>query len=224
MRDSKLIGIAAGLVTLGAWGFVYLSADGVLGPRINPKLPEATGWVIGRQTLGLLKPGGQVTVITRDTADFKNPASDIQLASFNRTLREAHISVAKSRALQLDPLRPVEVPPGDFYDLIRSTPKGSVIVSFMGPPLLTEQQCKQLGENKPSIVAFCSGSLPERFDLRAIFEQGLLQAAVVSRKHPTRSASPPRDAQAWFDEAYQVVTAATVGNLSAQGGLTGGAN
>ena len=224
MRDSKVIGIAAVLVTLGAWGLVYFSADGVVGPSIDPNTHEAIGWTIGRQTLGLLKPGGQVIVITRDTAEFKNPASDIQLRSFTKTLQEGHVSVGKLRALQVDPLRPIEVPPGDFFDLIRNAPKGSVIVSFMGPPLLTGQQLKQLGEIKPSIVAFCSGSLPERVDVRAIFEQGLLQAAVVSRKQVARSSLRPKGLQGWFDESYLAVTPATLGNLSAQAGQPGGSN
>src|SRR5262245_42934998 len=182
MAKSKVIGIVLGATIVAAWASAFLVLYGGFGPGINPKPHEATGWMLAQQGLTLLKPGGQIIVIARDTAAFKNPASDIQLASFKKTIRQAHATVASVHALQVDPLRPVEVPPGDFFELIRSAPKGSVIVSFMGPPLLSEAQRTRLPESKPVIVAFCSGSLPERIDLQTLFNQGLLHAAVVSRR------------------------------------------
>ena len=208
MRDSKVIGAAAGLATVGAWVALWITAGAGFGPGINAKPHEASGWMMARQALKLLKPGAQIVVIARDTTAFKNPASDIQLNSFRATLRQAGVGIGKLLALQVDPLRPVEVPPGDFFELIKNTPKGTVIVSFMGPPLLTELQRKQLGEIKPSIVAFCSGSLPEHVDLRTLMEQGLLQVAVVSRTNASRNASPPNDRQGWFEQSFAAVTAA----------------
>ncbi len=209
MRNNKFIGITAGAAAMASCAALYLVLHGGFGPGFKPEPFAATGWVMARQALNLLKPGGQVIVICRDTAAFKNPASDIQLASFNRTLNQAHVTATKTLALQVDPLRPVEVPPGDFFELIRKTPPGSVIVSFMGPPLLTEAQRLQLGEAKPGIVAFCSGNLPDRIDLKTLFDQQVIQAAVLSRKSPVRSVTPPRDPQAWFDEGFLAVTAAT---------------
>ena len=195
---------------------------GGFGPGFNPKPHEANGWVMARQALDLLKPGGQIIAITRDTAAFKNPASDAQWAGFSELLSERHVSVTKTLALQVDPLRPVEVPPGDFFELIRKAPAGAVIVSFMGPPLLSEAQLRQLGDSKPRIVAFCSGNLPERVDLKILFDQGLLQAAVISRKSPVRVASPPKDLQAWFDQFYQAVTPSSMGNLTLRDDGPGG--
>jgi hypothetical protein len=215
MRDSKAVNLVAGLVTLGAAAAMALSLRGGLRPHFNPKPHEAAGWMMARQALGLLKPGGRITVITRDTAAFKNPATDIQLASFRQAVRKAHATIGAIRVLQVDPLRLVEVPPGDFLELLRHTPKESVIVSFMGPPLLSEAQTKQLGAARPGIVAFCSGGLPDQVDLRWWFEQGLLQAAVVSRRNPI--ATRPRDLQGWFDQSFVAVTTANDPNLSARG-------
>ena len=209
-----MIGAAACLATVGAWATLWVAFGGGLGPSINPKPHEASGWMIAHQALKLLKPGAQIVVIARDTTAFKNPASDIQLNSFKNTLREAGVGITKLLALQVDPLRPVEVPPGDFFDLIKNTPKGAVIISFMGPPMLTDMQRKQLGEIKPSVVAFCSGSLPERLDLRTIFEQGLLHAAVVSRTNVLRNTSPPNGQQGWFEQSFVAVTAANTANAS----------
>ncbi len=222
MRDSKAVNLVAGLVAVGAWTAMILALPGVLGPRLDSRPHEAAGWMMARQALGLLKPGGKITVITRDTAAFKNPAVDIQLASFKRTLRQAHTTIAAVRALQIDPLKPVEVPPGDFLELIRHTPGESVIVSFMGPPLLSEAQARQCGASKPGVVAFCSGSLPDQVDLRWLFERGLLQAAVVTRPNP--AASQPRDLQGWFDRCFVAVTSASDPNLAARGAPGGGSH
>src|ERR1044071_2925140 len=215
MRDSKAIGAIAGLAIVGAWSAIYFSSHGGFGPTINAKPHEAAGQVLAQQALTLLKPGGQVTVIARDTAAFKNPASDLLLGSLRKTLRQGRAPVAL-QLLQVDPLRPVEVPTGDFFELIRKTPKGSVIVSLMGPPLLSETQRKQLGEINPGIVAFCSGSLTEQVDLRTLFDQGLLNAAVVSRQTPVRGSLSPGDLRGCFDQWFLAVTSATASSIPLQ--------
>ena len=214
--QSKVIGTLAALATLAAWAVIFLSLNGGLRPSIDSGLPEATGWVMAQEALARMQPSGQIIVIARDTSTFKNPATDIQMASFRKALGKAHAAMPSVHALQVDPLRPVEVPAGDFYSILKNTPKGSVIVSFMGPPMLTVSQCAQLGENKPAVVAFCTGSLPALVDLRSLFEQGVLQAAVVDR--PTGRAPGPRrgNLRACFDQAYLVITAANLADLPAQ--------
>ncbi|MGA2662387.1 MAG: hypothetical protein ABSH34_33315 [Verrucomicrobiota bacterium] len=215
MRDSNAVNVIAGLVVLGASAAILISLRGGFPPRPNPKPHQAAGWMMARQALGLLKPGGQIIIVTRDTAAFKNPATEIQLASFKKELRKTRAVIGSIRAIQIDPLKPVEAPPGDFFELIRHAPGESVIVSFMGPPLLSETQAGQLGAAKPGIVAFCSGSLADQLDLRWFFERGLLQAAVLSRRNPL--ASQPKDLQGWFDRSFLAVTTADDPNLAARG-------
>jgi len=70
-------------------------------------------------------------------------------------LAKAGVKIDSIQALEVDPLRPVAVPAGDFFQWIKNSTKGSVIVSLMGPPMLNETQLEQLGEVKPAIVAFC---------------------------------------------------------------------
>ena len=149
-----------------------------------------------------------MVVIVRDTAVFKNPATDYQMRAFNQALAAARVTAVETHFLQVDPLRPIEVPPGDFSELIRKTPAGSVIVSFMGPPVLTEAQRVRLGNSRPAVVAFCPGSLPDRIDLPMVFTQGLLQAAVISRRTAVATAAKPASSQGWFDRSFEVVTAA----------------
>jgi len=215
MRDSNAVNVIAGLVVLGASAAILISLRGGFPPRPNPKPHQAAGWMMARQALGLLKPGGQIIIVTRDTAAFKNPATEIQLASFKKELRKTRAVIGSIRAIQIDPLKPVEAPPGDFFELIRHASGESVIVSFMGPPLLSETQAGQLGAAKPGIVAFCSGSLADQLDLRWFFERGLLQAAVLSRRNPL--ASQPKDLQGWFDRSFLAVTTADDPNLATRG-------
>jgi hypothetical protein len=214
MRDSRALDIIAGVITLGAGAVIFFTRPGMFSPGLNSQPHQAAGVVLAKQALHLLEPGGQVTLIVRDTAAFPNPASDVLLASFQKTLHQGHAAIASIVTLQVDPLRPVEVPAGDFYELIKKTPKGSVIVSFMGPPLLSPEQRSRLGEVKPAIVAFCSGNLPRRLDLKDIFVQGLLHAAVVSRRYPTGT-SPPRDQQGWFDRSFVAITPVDLAALAA---------
>ncbi len=185
MRDSKPIAVMALLVTAAAVGSIFLCVKG-LPPRIDSAPHRAAGNLMAEQTLALLQPGGHVTVIARDTTSFKNPAADFQFAAFQKRLRKAGVQIAFTHALQLDPLRPLEVPPGDFLEFIRNSSPSDVIVSFMGPPLLSDSQRAQLGASKPAIVAFCPGRMPEVIDLNQLFERGLLSVAVVTR--PTCSA------------------------------------
>ena len=182
-----------------------------LPPRIEPAVHSAIGREMAKEALRLMLPGGQIIVITRDTSAFKQPASQIQLQSFSREIRNAHTSIARTQVIQLDPLRPVEVPSGDFYELLRRAQAQDVIVSFMGPPLLTEEQRSALGSIKPRIVAFCSGSLSEQVDLQKLFQGGLLHAAIVNRpadSSPFSSSGIPDT----FEQLYMTVTSGSFSN------------
>jgi hypothetical protein len=213
MRESKPVSVAAALGVIAVWGVVYACLH-TGSPVLNPKPHEATGWVMAEQALALLKPGGQVIVIARDTVAFKNPASDIQLAGFRKTLAKARTTVGVLHSVQVDPLRPMQVPPGDFLEYIRSAPAGSVIVSFMGPPLLNEAQRAQLRDNHSAIVAFCAGPLPQQVSLPSLFNQGLLQAAVVSRRDQDPGAAKPHDLRGWFDRSFLLIDGNNVGTMS----------
>jgi hypothetical protein len=156
-----------------------------------------------------LRQGGPVNVIARDPAAFKQPASETQLASLKKALAGA---VDSLQLIQLDPLRPIRVPATDFLQMIRKTPQGGVVVSLLGPPVISAAERTKLGTVKPSIVAFCPGDLPEQMDLRPLFEQGLLKVAIVSKRNPDMTTSPgsPRG---WFDRYFEVITADNISNL-----------
>ena len=77
---------------------------------------------------------------------------------------------------------------------------------------LTDEQFTKLGEKHPKIVAVCSGEMPARLNLKQMFDEKLLQAAVLSRKNPTprSDAGGPRDL---FDQWFWLATPANLADL-----------
>ncbi len=210
MRNNRAISVASGLAILGSTVAVMLTVTGGPGLRLEHRPFREAGRVLAQQALSQRKPGGMVTVIARDTAAFQNPASDVLLKSFRTELSRNGVKIDALQSIEVDPLRPVSVPAGDFFQWITKSEKGSVIVSFMGPPMLNETQISQLGEIKPAIIALCSGPVHDQVELRTLFSQGLLRAAVVSRRPvPTSSANSGTD-RAAFDREFVAVTADNV--------------
>jgi hypothetical protein len=176
-------------------GFLY-----ELPPRLNASLHREIGAAMAKATLDLCKPGGKVVVIKRDTAEFPQPASDAQFTAFEKELRRAKVPIESIHLLQLDPLRPTMVPPGDFFEMIRKAAAGTVIVSFMGPPLLSDEQRAALREIRPKIVAFCAGMIPSEVNVAMLFKQNLLHAAILA-KHPIHAGAK----QSTFPQLYEVL-------------------
>lgn len=206
MRNRKSTETIALLSASAALVTIFLSCH-ELAPRIDRRLHAEIGKALAKEAISLLGHGGQITVIARDTETFRQPAIDILLESFKREAGRANALIGAIQWVQVDPLRPVEVPPGDFFELIRRSPAGHVIVSLLGPPLLTEEQRTKLGRVKPKIVAFCSGNLPEKIDLNWLFNAGLLHSAVVSRRGPPVAEDKRPTTPKAFDQLYRTIKA-----------------
>jgi hypothetical protein len=191
---SPATSVLASLTTVGALLFLFFSLY-EFPPRVNPKPHEALGQIVAQEAVKLLGPGGRVTLITRDTSVFKNPAIDLQIKSFSQTIKTLGGSVGQLISIKVDPLRIMSVPPGDFFQILKKASDADVIVSFLGPPV-------------------CSGAMPKQVNLKDIFEEKLLHVAVVSRR--TASTAPPTSetTQGWFDHLYVLVTPANLSELS----------
>jgi len=204
MRNRHSTDLVSILTASAACAAIFLSSW-EFGAPVDRKLHSEIGRALAKETLSLLRPGGQITVITRDTEAFPQPAMDILLKSFQQEIRRAGDYKVGTQTIQLDPLRPVEVPPGDFYELIRRSSAERIIVSFLGPPVLTWEQRRALGRVKPKIIAFCSGNLAESLDLSELFSAGLLHVALINRPPlPATEEARPNTAST-FERLYTVV-------------------
>jgi len=182
-------------------------------PLPEPLLHEGIGRVLVQQAAPLAGPGGRITLIRRDTSMTPNPATEAQVRGVVAAARQAGLVIGTTNTLRLDPLRLVRVAPNDFLDWLRRQKEGDVIISLLGPPLLGPAQRKQLGEHPAPVVALCSGDMPRQVDLKALFEMGLLHAAVVDRPDPPMVPPKSKDPQSWFDAYYQVITRDNLNDL-----------
>lgn len=217
MSEKRLKELCAGAV-LFASILAILCFTAYLPPGTDRSLHRTIGTALARQALAVGGPGAQIVIITRDTEAFPQPALAVLEQAFQSEARGAGASIVKRQEIQSDPLRPVEVPPGDFFEQIRRAPAGHVIVSFLGPPLLTPEQWNQLGVIQPKIVAFCSGRCAEQIDLAQLLESGRLHAAVVGKSGtPERTARP--GTRHTFEQLYQTVTATDRSSLERRSNL-----
>ncbi|HTI68412.1 MAG TPA: hypothetical protein VMF06_00475 [Candidatus Limnocylindria bacterium] len=183
--------------------FLLLAVDWP--PSNDAAIPEAVGESMAVEAQKLGGSSGNFIVIARDTSTFKQPAADLALASFLRAIRKGGGSISGLHSVELDPLRPVQVPSGDYMELLHSAPPGSVVVSFMGPPILTEEQRGQLGALKTKVVAFCSGNIAGAGELRRLFDDGLVHSAVVAR-YLLASSKSTLASSGGFDSQYLVIS------------------
>jgi hypothetical protein len=210
--DRKATAIIATLMTCVALLFLFFFLY-QFPPSFNLKPHEALGRELANETVKLLGPGGRIFVITRETKLFENPAMQAQLKSFSQTVKKAGATLTATNLIEVDPLRLVSVPPGEFFEILRQVSENDAIASFLGPPMLSEAQVAKLGGKRPHVAAVCSGAMPAQIDLKKIFEQQLLHVAIISRP-VVPSPPPPTDTpQAWFDYLYQVITPANLADL-----------
>ena len=127
------------------------------------------------------------------------------------------VRVLRKFQLQVDPLRPLQVPAGDLHELLRRGAVGDVIVSFMGAPLLSDEQRASLGGVKPKVVAFCPGGIFGIQELKALAGQGLLHAAVVSRPAKAGASSATGPGREPFDALYERLDPAALGGAANPG-------
>jgi hypothetical protein len=215
MVNRKSVNWAAGAVVLAAAGWLYLFLFPTP-PAIDARPHQGLGEVIAAEALKLLEPGARLIVITRDQESFVLPAMSAQLESFLKAVTVAGKAPHAVRAIKVDPLRVVSVPPGDFHEMLRQGKDNDVIVSFLGPPALNADQLLRLGTKRCRVVALCSGAMPARIDLKKAFELKLLHVAIVSRTDAPAQATAG-SSRAAFDQFFKVVTEANLADLTASG-------
>ncbi len=209
MGKSRLITIVSVAAIAGSLLALFLTF-GAYPPGTDATVPREVGRSLAEAATKLLPPGGRITVLARDTSTFPQPAAAATLEALLGEIRKAGATVASVEVMQVDPLRPLQVSPDDFYQLLRRAKANDVIVSLMGPPLLSDEQRQTLGEVKPQIVAFCPGNLPNYIDLRLLAERHLLHAAVLGRPLPSKAAPPLAET---FDNLYSRASAADLAKL-----------
>lgn len=160
-----------------------------------------------------LAAGGRITLIAPDIATGKFPGAEAQLRAFFPALERAGLQVAATNFVKLDPNRLLRAPPGDFAEILRKLADTDVVVSLLGPPVLNAEQKARVGDRHPKIIAICSGDMPKQVNLKTLFADGFLHAAIVSRPSPALTL-PASDSPAdWFNHYYLWITPQNLADL-----------
>jgi len=212
MQRTTIKTIGATLVIVGAVVFLYFTMT-PSAPIINPKPFEALGQTAAEEAHKWIGNGGRVALISRDTRLFPSPHMDYMRGAFLKYLRQLKISVLATNLLKEDPLRAARVPPADYQELLQKLTDKDVIVSFLGPPILSPEQKKKLPEKGPKVVALCTGSVPRQVNLKELFAENLLQTAIISRPNPETVLPKNGNLRTWFDHFYLIVTSANLNDL-----------
>ena len=209
---SMLKTILSIVVIIASAGILFFHFVGIP-PRVAPQAHTGIGEVLAEQAAKALGSGGKITLIAPDISVHRHPGSEVQLKAFFKALRRANLAVSATNQIKIDPLRLIRMPGNDFVNLLRKQSEGDVVVSLLGPPIPTAEQKAALPAKRARVIAVCSGDLPQQVNLKPLFEENLLHAAIVSRAAPGISAPQTDEPQAWFQHFYQTITPANLGDL-----------
>ncbi len=185
-------------VVVASWalGWIHIT------PRPSGTLHQKIGQALAQEALAHAGSGGRVVVFARDTSEFEQPAMDLALRSFTTEMQKAGHPVTDLRLVAEDPLRPIHVPEGDLFDVLRKSNQGDVVVSLMGPVLLAEDQRLALGRPKAAVIAFCPGSSAEVMDPAQLTTMGLLHGGVIALS-PSIDPKQPTPIPDGFEALYR---------------------
>ncbi len=186
-------------------------------PKIEARPHAGIGQALAER-VGQFGGKGRIVLIVPDTSEGKFPGAALQLEAFHAALRRANLTVAFTNMVKIDPNRVLRAPPGDFADLLKKFTDADVVVSLLGPPVLNGDQKARVGERHPKIIAVCTGDMPRQVNLKTIFAEQFLHAAIISRPGvglTTPTSDNPAD---WFQHYFLWVTPQSLTDLP-EGGV-----
>jgi hypothetical protein len=204
------------LLIVGALVFLYRAMT-PSAPIIEQRPFEALGQVAAGEAQKFIgSSGGRVALIVRDTRHYPNPHMDYICVAFIKACAQKKIQIVSTNLLKIDPLSPPRVPIGDYQELFIKLKEKDVIVSFMGPPVLTNPDDRSRFSDKgPKVVALCLDPIPKQVNLKYLFSENLLHTAIINRPAPDGALPKGGNLRAWFDHFYQILTPANLNDLPA---------
>ena len=181
-------------------------------PRFDARPHRALGEALAEHAAKTVGNGGRIILIAPDTSAFEYPAVELQLKAFHKALRRMKLSVGATNLIKHDPIRLARVPP-EFVELLRKESEADVVVSWLGPLIPAGDQKARLPQKHPHVVALCSGGMPRQINLKLLFDDGLLDVAIISRSNPPPTLPQSSNLPEWFSHFFQVVTSRNSSDL-----------
>ena len=213
MTKEKLVPLLAILVIAGAVAWIYRSQSATQKFDLNPY--HALGAGTAEETIKLLGHQSSLVVIIPDTSEFKNAAVAGQLQSFQDTIQKNKaMSVAATVRFKLTPMEAMAtggaIPRDQFLKLLQSHPTAGAVVLFCVFPPLAAQDYAALKQSGIKVVV-ASACMP---GYRKLVESQVIHLAIVPQfERPAATKSPPTTLRGWFEQDFQVVSAANAATL-----------
>jgi len=183
-------------------------------PKFNVALHRGVGRVMAEETSRLLGNHGKIVIIAMEFA--KVPELRVQMEEFKNALQQpGGITVKQTYNLETENQPKYGLGSGlsgrRYVRIVNKNTNAAAIVSFVGAPHLTDDEIAQLNI-KPKLIAETRSAAK----LKPLFEKQVLHSAIVARfEFPTPLKGKPRTPRDWFNQRFQVVTAANADSLPA---------
>lgn len=207
-----LVAIAAIVVSLI---FIFMSQC-ESAPKVNLKPYLAVSEVLADETAKLVGPsGGSIVVVALDTKKSKMPTVEAQLNAFTAAIKKkGNITIASVEGLSPEKMAEVGpemgLPSDLFHQVLAKNAGAKAIVSFLGAPMLKDDEIAKLPQAMPKLIAFASFGM----GLKKLFDEHVIQVAIVPNFEPNPNpAKKPSTSREWFDQYYKVVTKETADKL-----------
>jgi hypothetical protein len=174
------------------------------GPEFDPAPHRAIGQALADQALAF-GASGKIVLLARDVSMIPNPASTEEVKAVSEALRRKGHPLTQTNLSKVDPLRVLRYPPGDYAELLRKLTENDIVISLLGPPEFTDAQVMRVGDKRPRIVALCTGTMPEQLNLKKLFDDQFLHAAIVSRGELTSGYAVAATMDKSFEALYAVI-------------------
>lgn len=203
---NRIIAVTAILAIAASCVWVYFTQ--FKATQYNVALHRHIGQTLAEQVAKAIGQKGQVVSIAIDAKEW--PELRIQLDSFKAALKKLGQFELREYALDTKDQPKYGLGSGlsgrRYVRTVKKNPKADIFVSFVGAPKLTSEELTELG-TKPKLVVESRSC----DNLYVLFENNLVQAAVVSRfQFPAPAPEKPRSTEEWFVKRYQVLTADSV--------------
>jgi hypothetical protein len=198
-----VVGSVSLIIASCAW--IYFTQVKVA--KHDEALHGRVGEVLAEQAAGFVGKKGHIVFI--DISSKEWPELKTQIEAFKKTLKK--LGEFELREIELDTKDQPKYGVGTgmsgrrYVRTVKKNEKADIFVSFVGAPKLTDDEVAELVK-KPKLVA--EARSPD--NLAKLFEQKLLNAAVVSRfQFPAPGPIKAKTADEIFNKRYQIVSAAT---------------
>ncbi len=213
-RTKNIVLIAGSLLAITVSG-IWVYYREFRAPQHNVALHRRVGEIMAEQAAKALGSKGKLVLLTIPTGN--EPELRTQLEWFRRHLKTLGDFDIKEHEFDIKDQPKYGLGNGlsgrRYLRMVKNNPNATGIVSFIGAPKLSEEDCAELKKG-PKFIA--ESRSPD--NLPKLFEKGLIQAAVVSRfSFPAPGPLQPKTPQEWFDKRYQIVSADMVKSIPAGG-------